>query len=326
MSRPNIPKNNLINLNLHFWNSIARVVEDENQNSLLGTNEARKKEMERAITFDPEVMKYVNAALSSNTRKAYQGDLADFIGWGGSLPCSPEVLANYISEKAKSHSPQTIARRVVGISRAHTSSGYIDPSKNDLVKMVLRGVRRMSQSTQRQATPLLKQDLLALLPHFQETSKGLRDRALLLLGFAAALRRSELINLNIEDIAFVPEGLVLHLRRSKTDQEGVGRKIGIPYGRTLACPVKAAEAWITHLHQSKANEFAAEEDVSYSLGKPLFRSLNKSGLFGKRLTGQSVALIIKSYAKASGLNPQNLSGHSLRSGLVTSVPKPVFQA
>ena len=275
--------------------------------------------------LDSDVMQYVSAALSPSTRKAYQGDLADFIAWGGMIPCSPQELANYISERAKAHCPQTITRRVVGISRAHTSAGYPDPSKNDLVRMVLRGVRRMNQRmnqfTQRQATPLLKQDLLALLPHFAENPKGLRDKSLLLLGFAAALRRSELINLNIGDIAFVPEGMVLHLRRSKTDQEGIGRKIGIPYGRTVACPVKATRAWIEHLHQSQTNPSTnlveRAEDKS-SLIQPLFRSITKSGALGERLTAQSVALIIKSYAKASGLDEKNLSGHSLRSGLVTS--------
>ena len=313
------PSNSLINLQLEMQ-SISEMI-DQDSNASLETNLSSAQKINDASTLSQDVMQYVSAALSPNTRKAYQGDLADFIAWGGMIPCSPEILASYISERAKAHCPQTITRRVVGISRAHTSSGYPDPSKHDLVRMVLRGVRRMSQSTQKQAAPLLKQDLLALLPHFAENPKGLRDKSLLLLGFAAALRRSELINLNIRDIAFVPEGLVLHLRRSKTDQEGIGRKIGIPYGRTVACPVKATRAWLEHLHPSQNNPSTnlveRAEDKS-SLIQALFRSITKSGALGERLTAQSVALIIKSYAKASGLDERNLSGHSLRSGLVTS--------
>ena len=324
------------------------MMDDANPSILLGANQDNTPAINNPASLSPDVMQYVSAALSANTRKAYQGDLADFMAWGGTIPCAPEVLASYISERAKAHCPQTITRRVVGISRAHTSAGYPDPSKNDLVRMVLRGVRRTNQLTQRQAAPLLKQDLLSLLPYFADNPKGLRDRSLLLLGFAAALRRSELVSLNIDDIAFVPEGLTLNLRRSKTDQEGVGRKIGIPYGRTLACPVKATKAWIEHLHaclantegktegNTKTHQSAGVEDIKPDIQaqvksppqlevhprpQPLFRSLTKSGTLGERLTAQSVALIVKSYAKASGLDERNLSGHSLRSGLVTSAAR-----
>lgn len=249
------------------------------------------------------VSEYLSASIAANTRRAYQGDLKDFIGWGGAIPCSPEVLAQYVADRAALHSPHTIGRRVVGIAKAHVAQGLADPSKSDLVKAVLRGVRRSHGRPQRQAAPLLKQDLLALLSLMTGT-KGLRDRALLLLGFAAALRRSEVVALDVTDLEFVREGLVVYLRRSKSDQAGEGRQVAVPIGRTVACPVEAIRHWL---------EFAAITDG------PIFRPVNRAGNIGEaRLTPQSVSLIVKHYAAAAGLPAAGYSGHSLRAGLATS--------
>lgn len=254
-------------------------------------------------TLPTAVAAYLSAAIASNTRRAYRGDLADFLSWGGAVPCSPEVLAAYIAARAETHSPYTVSRRVVGIGRAHISQGLPDPAKNDLVRTVLRGVRRTKGRPQRQASPLLKQDLLAILP-LMEGPKGIRDRALLLLGFAAALRRSELVALDVLDLEFVREGLIVHLRRSKTDQEGAGRKIAVPYGRTCACPVKAVQAWLDHAQIADG---------------AVYRSISKGKVIAAyRLTGAAVALILKDYARKVGLPASKFSGHSLRSGLVTS--------
>jgi integrase len=133
---------------------------------------------------------------------------------------------------------------------------------------------------------------------------GPRDRALVLLGFAAALRRSELVALNVDDLERVKEGVIVHVRRSKTDQKGEGRKIAVPYGRSSACPVKAVENWLKHAHISEG---------------PLFRSVARSGrVMSARLTAQSVALILKKYAQSAGLDASEIAGHSLRAGLVTS--------
>jgi len=251
----------------------------------------------------PEAIKgYVEAAIANNTRRAYQGDLADFMHWGGAVPCTPETLAAYIADRAQTLSPHTITRRIVGISRAHVSQSLRDPAKNDLVRTILRGVRRKNGTAQRQVVPLLKQDLLAILPLMHGT-KGIRDRALILLGFAAALRRSELVALDARDLSFVKEGLIVHLRRSKTDQEGEGRKIAVPYGRTSACPVKAVQQWLAH---------------AQIVDGAIFRSVRKGAKVAGRLTAQSVAKIVKSYAEAIGLKASDFAGHSLRSGLVTS--------
>jgi len=166
----------------------------------------------------------------------------------------------------------------------------------------MRGIRRQHGTAQRQVAPLTKQDLLSMLP-LMVGVKGLRDRALILLGFAAALRRSELVAVDVADIAFVNEGLVVTLRKSKTDPEGQGRKIGVPWGHTAACPVKAVRTWLDH---ARIEDGAA------------FRCVNRAGTVGKRLSDHAVAVIIKSYAKAIGLDPASVSGHSLRSGLATA--------
>jgi integrase len=246
---------------------------------------------------------YLNAALAQNTRRAYQQDLADFLGWGGCIPCSPDVLAAFITDRAAVLSPHTVSRRVVGVSRAHTGAGHPDPAKNDLIRTLLRGIRRAHGRPQRQVAPLLRADLELLLPHMHST-KGVRDRALLLLGFAAALRRSELAAISCTDIAFVREGLILTLPRSKSDQEGAGRKIGVPWGRTEVCAVRAVKGWLDH---SQITEGA------------VFRSVHKGGqVSAERLSSQSVALLVKDYAAKAGLPANQFSGHSLRSGLVTS--------
>ena len=255
-----------------------------------------------ALVPSATVGQYLSAAIADNTRRAYQADLADFYRWGGIVPCSPELLAEYVSFRAATHCAVTLTRRVVAISRAHTTRNFPDPAKNDLVRTVLRGVRRLNGNAQRQVRPLLKEDVMAMLPQMRGT-KGLRDKALLLIGFAAALRRSELVALDLGDIAFVSEGLVLTIRRSKTDQEGVGRRIAIPHGRTSGCPVKALRAW---LEQAAIAEGA------------IFRSVNKGGGVGGRLSANAVAEIVKTHADSIGLSPHEFSGHSLRSGLVTS--------
>ena len=249
---------------------------------------------------------FVAAAVAPATRRAYQGDLADFLLWGGQVPSHPRAVAEYIAARASIHSAATIARRLIGIRRAHTSQGLSDPTKSDLVKTVLRGLRRTHGQAQRQAAPVLREDLLPMLDQAKGMA-GARDRALILLGFAAALRRSELVGLDVQALQWVKEGLLVHLPRSKTDQEGQGRKIAVPWGRTSACPVKAVQQWL-----------AAAEIQSGAV----FRSVNKAGtVSAARLSDQSVSLIVKRYAGAAGLPAEKFSGHSLRSGLVTSAAK-----
>tara|TARA_R110002020_G_scaffold112746_19_gene259384 strand:+ start:9830 stop:10402 length:573 start_codon:yes stop_codon:yes gene_type:complete len=148
----------------------------------------------------------------------------------------------------------------------------------------------------------MKQDLIKIISLVGGT-KGPRDRALLLVGFAGAFRRSELVGLNVEDFTFSSEGLLIQLRRCKTDQVGEGRSIAIPFGRTGTCAVIAMRAWLLH---SNVETGAA------------FRSIGKSGRVGGGLSAQSVGAILKAYASRAGISPELIAGHSLRAGFVTS--------
>lgn len=252
-----------------------------------------------------EVARFLQSATAASTRRSYLGDVRDFLRWGGMLPTTPMQLAQYIAERASDHKPSTIMRRIVGIARFHAERGHADPSKSEVVRRVMRGIRREHQGGQRKAAPLMKSDLLVLLGRIPVDTHGLRDRALLLLGFASALRRSELVALDVADLVNVPEGLTVALRRSKTDQLGKGRVIAVPRGRSAnACPVEAVRAWLA----------AANIEAG-----PVFRSVAKGGaISAARLTAQSVSLVIKRHAQAMGLPAEKFSGHSLRAGLVTS--------
>jgi integrase len=168
----------------------------------------------------------------------------------------------------------------------------------------MRGIKRNKGCAQREAKPLLRDDLLLVLDATADALKDIRDRALLLIGFAGALRRSELVALDVGDIEHVRQGIVLTLRRSKTDQDSEGRKIGIPFGRTRWCPVAALDTWL-------AASVIAEGAI--------FRPLDRHGhIRDTRLSGEAVSLVVREKVAAGGLDPARYSGHSLRAGLATS--------
>lgn len=165
--------------------------------------------------------------------------------------------------------------------------------RSDLVRATLRGIRRQHGTAPRQVAPLEREALRALLAPLGDAPRDARDRALLLLGFAAALRRSELVALTVADVAFTTQGLVLTVRRSKTDQEGQGRSIGIPLGQGPVCPVRALRAWLTVAAELRR---AGEPEPP----APLFRPLDRHGrLAPQALTGHAVAVIIKQRAVAA---------------------------
>jgi integrase len=254
-------------------------------------------------SLPPEIARYLQGSSAAATRRAYQGDVADLLRWGGSVPCTPMTLARYIVERAQCHRPSTVARRVVGIGRAHVAYGFPDPSKDALVRAVLRGVRREHGAAQRRAAPLLLADLLLMLAGLPADLRGQRDRALLLLGFAGGLRRSEIVHLDVDDLRFVADGMHVRLRRSKTDQERVGRVIAIPRGRTAACAVSAMREWLA---------------ASGIVAGPVFRAFCGSQLTPRRLPDQAVSLMVKAQVAALGRPPSAYSGHSLRAGFITS--------
>jgi site-specific recombinase XerC len=190
------------------------------------------------------VLALIAKSISEGTRRAYRSDLAHFEAWGGTLPAAPNQIALYLADHADSLSVATLVRRIATLSKAHEAQGFANPCRADVVRGTMRGIKRCRGVAQRQAKPLLREDLILVLNSLGEARKDVRDRALLLLGFAGGFRRSELVGLDCEDIAHVRQGLIATLRSSKTDQEGEGRKVGIPHGRTRQCPVSALYAWL----------------------------------------------------------------------------------
>jgi integrase len=253
---------------------------------------------------NPEVLRFVAAARSRNTRRAYQNDVDHFIAWGGTIPADAVMIARYLAQHASELTPTTLARRLVGIRRAHLDRGFNDPTKADLVRTVLRGIRRVRSQPQKRVTPLFAEELLAICEGLSDSIRDIRDRALLLVGFAGAFRRSELVAVDFEDIERTAAGVVITIRRSKTDQEGHGRKISLTYGHSALCPVHALERWLA---------------VSGIATRAIFRPVSKGGaVTARRLSTEAVASIIKQQVKSLGRDPSRYSGHSLRAGFATS--------
>jgi integrase len=243
-------------------------------------------------------------STSEATKRAYSADLGHYLASGGTIPSGAEVLALYIADISRTHRPATLARRLAAIGKAHRLKGFADPTKDEIIKSLMRGVRRVEGTAQAEAKPLLREDLAEALEAMGDRPKDVRDAALLLLGFAGAFRRSELVGLNIGDIEPVRQGLVVHIRRSKTDQEGRGRKIGIPFARGRHCPVKALERWLQLVDPDQPH---------------LFPLIDRHGrVHPKRLSGEAVSLIVKDRLAKSGRDPIGFSGHSLRAGFATS--------
>lgn len=252
---------------------------------------------------DP-VADYVLASRASSTLRAYTSDLRQFRRWGGLIPSTPEQVAAYIASQADRLKPATLTRHLASITVAHRAKGIISPVASEMVRSVLRGIRRVKGTAQAAAKPLLKEDLFAVLDNMGDKLKDVRDRSLLLVGFAGGFRRSELVGLNVADLQFVRQGMVITLLSSKTDQEGQGRQIGIPFGRSRHCPVRATETW---LQQSSALE------------GPIYRRITKGGqVIPQRLSNTAVPNILRDRLKEAGIDPTGFSGHSLRSGFATS--------
>lgn len=250
------------------------------------------------------VREFLRASKSDATLRAYRCDLEHFTAWGGVIPATSQLIANYLADNADVLSVATLERRLVALSTVHKSLGDDNPVRKELVRTTMKGIRRTKGAAQRQVAPITKDRLLAMVATCEDGLRGLRDQALLLVGFSAALRRSELVALNCKNIEFVPEGAIVTIERSKTDQEGRGRKIGVPYAKGPVCPVQALQKYLRATNLKDG---------------PIFRPMNGSNSLGEtRLTAASVALAIKCRAKLAGFDPSMFSGHSLRAGFATS--------
>ncbi len=254
------------------------------------------------------VQEYMNACQASSTKRAYASDLCHFLAHGGAVPCTSKRLAKYLAESANDGlAVATLERRITAIHKAHIDQKHASPAHSEIVKQVMQGIRRTLGTKQRQVKPLTKDNLLATLETIERIHmpvKAARDRAILLVGFASAMRRSELVAVRVEHLTFTPTGLEIALPVSKTDQERHGRIVFIPRSGGSHCPVQALMRWLK---------------TSGIRTGHVFRSVNRyDGVASKGLTPQSVALIVKAAMAQTGADAQNFSGHSLRSGYCTS--------
>ena len=269
---------------------------------------------------------YIQHAKSENTKKAYNSDWRDFEFWCKNkklqaLPCSPHSVAAYLADRATNswvdknkieRPPLKIAsliRRLTSISQVHASSEVEFDRGNPVIQQTLKGIKKQIGSFQIRKEPILIEDLRKMIESIsieqfgQVRLKGIRDRSLFLIGFSGAFRRAELVSLKINDFKFTREGVIVFLRKSKTDQYASGREIAIPYGSNpLTCPVRSLDDWIK---------------VSQITEGHLFRPINRHGHIGKKgLTGHAIAYLIKENFHLKDCF-KNYSGHSLRSGFVT---------
>ena len=254
---------------------------------------------------------FMEAAKAENSRRAYRSDWRQFESWCRAhglacLPAAPETVALYLTALAADHKPASLQRKLTSITKAHQAAGFATPAtmQNAVVSETLKGIRRTLGTRQPGKEPLLTADLVKMLDSLEDGLRGLRDRALLLMGFAGGFRRSELVGLDVDDVTETADGLVIRIRRSKTDPEAKGTTIALPFGSTAAtCPVRGYRAWIA------ASGIAAG---------PAFRSVDRHGRAGQgRMNAGSVARLIKRAAEAAGLDPAGYAGHSLRAGFAT---------
>ena len=253
-------------------------------------------------SLELETIKNLRNSKSTNTLRAYQSDYNDFSLFCSkngfqAMPTQPKILALYITHLASYSKYSTLKRRLASISIIHKTNGHYIDTKHPIIVENLMGIKRTNGSNQKGKKPLLINDLKLLIKSIDQSKekniRKIRDKALVLIGFSGGFRRSELVDLEYEDIEFVTEGVKIFVKRSKTDQSGEGMIKAIPYfDNENFCPVKALDKWIVEAE------------------------LNDGKIFN--ISDKSVALIIKKYANYAGLDAHRYAGHSLRSGFATS--------
>ena len=260
-----------------------------------------------------ETLNNLKSSKANNTLRAYKSDFKDFGAFCAkhglnSLPSEPKIVSLYLTHLSKNSKISTLRRRLVSISMVHKLKGHYLDTKHPIIVENLMGIRRVKGSIQKGKKPLLINHLKAIIKVIDEDKseeiKKIRDKTIILTGFGGGFRRTELISIDYDDLEFVPEGLKITLRRSKTDQFGEGMIKGLPYfSSTKYCPVFHLKKWL---------------ELSKIKDGPIFRRFAKGSLLTKhRLTDQSVVLIIKRYLEIAGIDNKNFSGHSLRSGFAT---------
>jgi len=248
------------------------------------------------------VTRYLRAARAPNTQRAYDFDRADFRAWGGQLPSSADEVARYLADRASLLKPSSLRRRLAALAILHRDAGYPDPTKAILVRRVMQGIERTHGTKVDQVAPLVIGELAQVTAILGTSRNGVRDRAILLVGFFGALRRSEIVALNVASLTHRGGDIDLWLERSKTDQTARGRSVHLATREDALCPVRSLRDWLTTRGLAPG---------------PLFCSAS-SYPTQKRLSGRSIATIVRKRTWAAGLCDKRYSGHSLRAGYATS--------
>jgi site-specific recombinase XerD len=261
-----------------------------------------------------QARQYASVSKAPATRRAYQSDWQSFTAWCSehgllSMPATPGAVATYATYMAsKGRKAATIQRSLVSISQAHQIAHHESPTKGAIVRETMKGIRRSLGTHQIQKAPVMPAQLKAMVAEMDNGLLAIRNAAMVLVGFSAGLRRSELTALDVSDVEFCADGLVIHLRRSKTDQDAKGREVGIPYGCTpQSCPVRSLRRWL---------------DAAGITDGPIFRPVGRWGRVGVgRLDDRAVARVVQHQAASLGLDPSRYGGHSLRAGLATAAAR-----
>jgi site-specific recombinase XerD len=252
---------------------------------------------------------FVRQSVPENTRRAYAADWSAFTTWCRRnnvepMPADPRIIAAFCAEEAKRLKPSSIRRRLAAISKMHSVRGLPNPCAAEPVPSTIRGIEGTLGSRVVAKAPATLDVVEQMVRSCRtDTLEGLRNRALILVGYGAALRRSELVGLHVEDLTWSDTGVTLLLRRSKTDQRGMGQLKALPYVEGPMCAAKSLLGWI---------------QASGVKAGPIFRGFTVAGtLRTTALTAQAVAVVVKGAIAAAGLDPDQYSGHSLRAGHVT---------
>ncbi len=261
--------------------------------------------------LDERARAYAEAARAPATLRAYAADWRIFTAWCAAhgvdaLPATPHTVALFLADLPGR--PSTLRRKLAAIAVMHRAAGHDSPTDHGVVRATFAGIRRERGIAPRPKTALLVDELRTALATCGERRIDVRDRALVLVGFAGALRRSELVGLDVDDVGFETAGIVLRLRRSKTNQEGELEEVAVLYGSDpQTCPVRALQAWLA---------------TGAITEGPLFRAVDRAGRIGSgRLTARIVGERVKKIGARSGLDPQSYAAHSLRSGFATSAAR-----
>ena len=255
----------------------------------------------------------LKSSRANNTLRAYKSDFKDFEAFCykhslNSLPSEPKIISLYLTHLSKNSKISTLRRRLVSISMVHKLKGYYLDTKHPIIVENLMGIKRVMGSIQKSKKPILINHLKSIINVINNKNidelKKFRDKSIILIGFGGGFRRSELISIDHEDLEFVTEGLKITIRRSKTDQFGEGMIKGLPYfSNKIYCPVNNLKKWL---------------EISKIKSGPIFRRFSRGiSLTDKRLTDQSVVLLIKEYLNLAGIENKDFAGHSLRSGFAT---------